>query len=79
MVFTNEPGCYFIKALLQDAYNNPKQNIYLNKTLIESRFINFGGVRLEDVIVVTGNGVQNLTTAPRTVNEVNHVRGGGKW
>ena len=36
-------------------------------------------VRLEDVVVVTEDGCRNLTLCPRTIAEVEAVRGGGAW
>ena len=31
------------------------------------------------MVVVTSDGVENLTTCPRTVEEVESVRSGGQW
>jgi len=44
-----------------------------------SQFRGTGGVRLEDVVVVTPNGPDNLTTCPRTVEEIESVMAGGQW
>lgn len=41
-----------------------------------ARFRGFGGVRLEDDVVVTKTGVRNLTNCPRTVEDVEAVMGG---
>eukprot|EP00591_Stephanopyxis_turris_P000185 CAMPEP_0195521084 /NCGR_PEP_ID=MMETSP0794_2-20130614/17906_1 /TAXON_ID=515487 /ORGANISM="Stephanopyxis turris, Strain CCMP 815" /LENGTH=525 /DNA_ID=CAMNT_0040650553 /DNA_START=26 /DNA_END=1603 /DNA_ORIENTATION=- len=79
MVITVEPGCYFINALLDEALD---VNSPLAKYLVTDRldqFRNSGGVRLEDVVAVTKDGCDNYTTCPRTVTEVEHVMGGGKW
>ncbi|XP_078364992.1 xaa-Pro dipeptidase-like [Oculina patagonica] len=35
-----------------------------------ARFWNFGGVHIEDDIVVTSDGVELLTDVPRTVDEI---------
>ena len=78
MVITNEPGCYFIDYLLDNALANPDQSKFINVDVL-ARFRGFGGVRLEDVIVITENGVENLTTCPRTIEEVESVRAGGVW
>lgn len=78
MVLTNEPGCYFIDALLEKALSNPKQAEVFDTNVLD-RFRSFGGVRLEDVVTVTENGVINLTTCPRTIEEVESVMAGGNW
>ncbi len=78
MVLTSEPGCYFIDKLLDAALANEVQSTFFNKNILQ-RFRQFGGVRLEDVVVVTETGMDNLTTCPRTVAEVEFVRNGGSW
>ncbi len=78
MVLTSEPGCYFIDALLDAALANPAQAVFIDNAVL-ARFRGFGGVRLEDVVAVTATGVENLTNCPRTVEEVEAVRQGGKW
>ena len=80
MVLTNEPGCYFVDALLDAALRDPVHSRYLDAAVINTRFRGFGGVRLEDVVVVQASGPPtNLTTCPRTVKEVEAVRAGGAW
>lgn len=69
MVLTNEPGCYFIDTLLDSALANPDQAPHLDPTVL-ARFRGTGGVRLEDVVLVTAEGPANLTTCPRTIEEV---------
>ena len=78
MILTNEPGCYFIDALLDKAIENPLTSKYINKEVLE-RFRGFGGVRLEDVVRVTADGVENLTVCPRAIEEVEAVKAGGQW
>ena len=79
MVLTNEPGCYFIDALIDAALADPIRSRYLDPDIV-ARFRGFGGVRLEDVVVVTDSGPPtNLTTCPRTVAEVEGVMTGAPW
>ena len=79
MVLTNEPGCYFIDVLLDKALANPEQALYFNTDVL-SRFRHSGGVRLEDVFVVKASGIiDNLTTCPRLISEVENVLAGGEW
>ncbi|RKP14362.1 peptidase M24, structural domain-containing protein [Piptocephalis cylindrospora] len=69
MVVTVEPGCYFVRHFLEPALKNPKQAAFLNADVIAS-FMDVGGVRLEDCVVITETGYDNLTTAPKEVSEV---------
>ncbi len=39
----------------------------------------FGGVRLEDNVVVTGDGARSMTNVPRQVEDVEAVMAGGPW
>lgn len=75
MTLTVEPGCYFIDALLRAALENPEQKAFIDASVLQ-RFRRFGGVRLEDVVLVTAEGARNLTTCPRTVAEVEGVMNG---
>src|SRR5438067_1734149 len=54
--FTIEPGIYFIDALLQPLRNSPD----IDWKLVDGLQA-FGGVRIEDDVVVRPNGIRNLT------------------
>lgn len=69
MVLTIEPGIYFIDHVLDQALANPSQSCFINKQVLQ-RFRGFGGVRIEDDIAVTANGMELLTCVPRTVEEI---------
>jgi len=78
MTLTIEPGCYFIDHLLDEALADLKLSPFLNKDVID-QFRRFGGIRLEDVVVITEDSCENYTLCPRTIEEVNSVLSGGKW
>ncbi len=59
MVFTIEPGLYFIESLLSDLRKSENAK-YMNWTKVDE-FRKFGGIRIEDDIVVTDEGHINLT------------------
>ncbi|NWW82841.1 PEPD dipeptidase, partial [Climacteris rufus] len=69
MVLTIEPGIYFIEHLLEQALRDPAQACFINSHVLQ-RFRGFGGVRIEDDIVVTATGMELLTCVPRTVEEI---------
>ena len=79
MTLTVEPGCYFIDHLLDEALEEGSGlKEYFNVDIL-TNFRGFGGVRLEDVVVVMEDGCENYTICPRTVEEVEYVKNGGKW
>jgi len=69
MSITVEPGCYFIDFLIEEALQNEEQSKFFNKDVL-ARFRQFGGVRIEDNVVVTKTGMINLTEVPRRVDEI---------
>ncbi|XP_061525466.1 xaa-Pro dipeptidase [Phycodurus eques] len=69
MVLTVEPGIYFINHLLDQALDDPTKSCFINNQVL-SRFRGFGGVRIEDDIAVTADGIELLTCVPRNVDEI---------
>lgn len=69
MVITIEPGIYFVPAVLEPAVQDPEKSKYLNVEKVKS-LLNFGGIRIEDDILVTENGYENLTNLVKTVEEI---------
>ena len=58
-VLTIEPGIYFIDQLLEDLRDRPEGD-NVNWAAVES-LKPFGGIRIEDDIAVTADGIDNLT------------------
>ena len=69
MVLTLEPGLYFIPALLKPAFEDDVKSEFLNIPRLREMF-DFGGVRIEDNIVVTDEGYENLTNVPKERDEI---------
>lgn len=72
MVITVEPGIYFIPALLKPALEDDEKARFLNTEKVESLF-NFGGIRIEDNLVITEDGYENLTDVPKEIMEIEKV------
>ena len=69
-VITVEPGIYFIEALLHDPELRRKHKDAVDFTRAE-RFLDFGGVRIEDDIVIRAQGpALNLTDVPKEIPEI---------
>jgi len=69
MIITCEPGVYFNEFTIEPAMANPKTAKFFVKEKME-RFKNFGGVRLEDDVLITETGHELLDDLPRTCEEV---------
>ena len=69
-VVTNEPGIYFIPALIDSWKREQKFDAFINYQEIE-KYRNFGGIRLEDDILVTPTGSRILgSRIPIAIDEV---------
>ena len=77
MVLTVEPGIYFIDALLDPALADPGTARFLDAGAL-ARFRGFGGVRIEDDVLVTASGSENLTTLPREADAVEALMAQGR-
>ena len=73
-VITDEPGCYFIPALIDQWRAQGMHKEFLNYDKIET-FKDFGGIRLEDDILIIPGGSRFLgdKRTPITVEEVEEI------
>ncbi|WP_372639068.1 aminopeptidase P family protein [Fodinibius sp.] len=64
MVLTIEPGLYFVPALLKPALEDDTLSQFLNASRLQE-LMDFGGVRIEDNLIITDDGHENLTDVPK--------------
>ncbi|KAF5023348.1 hypothetical protein F66182_4586 [Fusarium sp. NRRL 66182] len=66
MIVTIEPGIYFCRPFIEGYFlNNPSHAKFINRELLE-QYYSVGGIRIEDDILVTHEGYENLTfSAPK--------------
>ncbi|KAK2762767.1 hypothetical protein FQN54_000941 [Arachnomyces sp. PD_36] len=68
-VVTVEPGIYFCRFIIDPYLASPESSKYIDKDVLE-RYWSVGGVRIEDNVVITKDGHDNLTTTPKEVDDV---------
>ncbi|MCX6219897.1 MAG: aminopeptidase P family protein [Bacteroidia bacterium] len=77
-VITNEPGIYFIPALIEKWEKEGTNKEFINFDKAKS-YLGFGGIRLEDDVLVTETGARLLgNRIPISPEEVEEVVAGGK-
>ena len=69
-VLTIEPGIYFIPALIRIWKKEKKHADFINYAEVE-KYLDFGGIRVEDNILITEDGARVLgQPIPKTVREI---------
>jgi Xaa-Pro aminopeptidase len=69
-VITVEPGIYFIPALIDKWKTGNKFTDFINYSKVEE-YKSFGGIRIEDDVLITGNGHRVLgKPIPKTIDEI---------
>ena len=76
-ILSDEPGIYFIPALVDKCEAEGKFRGIVDYDLLRSRYLDFGGIRIEDDLLVTDTGCRILgdRTIPVTVEELEDVVG----
>jgi Xaa-Pro aminopeptidase len=73
MVITDEPGCYFIPALIDKWRTEKLHAEFINYDAVE-KMKGFGGIRIEDDILITQTGCRVLgKPIPKTVSEIETI------
>jgi Xaa-Pro dipeptidase len=76
MVITVEPGIYFSRLALD--YTRSQDLCRFIDMSIVLRYMSVGGVRIEDDILVTKNGYENLTVASKGEEMLKIIQRGKK-
>ncbi|QKG78726.1 aminopeptidase P family protein [Tenuifilum thalassicum] len=75
-VLTVEPGIYFIPALIEKWKSEKINESFINFDKVEE-YIGFGGIRIEDDILITDNGCKIIgKRIPVTVEEIENIMKG---
>jgi len=75
-VITVEPGVYFIPELISRWWLQKKNSQYINYDMVK-KYEDFGGLRVEDDVLVTENGHRVLgRKIPKTIDEVEDMSSG---
>ncbi|KAI4094640.1 MAG: hypothetical protein LQ344_002111 [Seirophora lacunosa] len=75
-VVTVEPGVYFCRFIVEPYLKDERTKRFIDDEVLD-RFWDVGGVRIEDDVLVTKDGYENLTTAPKGIEEMERIIAGG--
>lgn len=73
MVLTNEPGCYFNEHLVEEFLTKHPERAKMVDFDVMAKYASVGGVRIEDDIVITKEGYENLTGVTSDPVEVEKI------
>jgi Xaa-Pro dipeptidase len=66
LIFTQ---VYFCRFIIDPVLKDVELKKYINADVLE-KYWEVGGVRIEDNIHITKDGYENLTTAPKTADQI---------
>jgi Xaa-Pro dipeptidase len=79
MCLTNEPGCYIIEGLHEEARQCEDVNQHINWEKLDEYRPEIMACRIEDNFVVTKDGCEKYTFLPRTVEAIEACYRGEEW
>ncbi|KAI1006180.1 putative Xaa-Pro aminopeptidase [Podosphaera aphanis] len=68
-IITVEPGIYFCRFIVEPYLKDPTHSDFINTDVL-SKYWEVGGVRIEDNILITATGYQNLTTVEKSIEKM---------
>ncbi|KAI4133254.1 MAG: hypothetical protein LQ338_000312 [Usnochroma carphineum] len=74
-VVTVEPGVYFCRFIVEPYLKDGRTKRFIDEGVLE-RYWGVGGVRIEDDVLVLKDGYENLTTAPKGIEEMERIING---
>ncbi|KAL3228491.1 hypothetical protein RNJ44_02436 [Nakaseomyces bracarensis] len=73
MVITNEPGCYFNEFLIEEFLKKFPERVEVVDQEVLKKYMYVGGVRIEDDIIVTETGYENMTGITSDPDEIEKI------
>jgi Xaa-Pro aminopeptidase len=70
-----EPGCYFIPPLVEQWRSDGRHASFINYDRVED-FLDFGGIRIEDDVLITEDGARVLGPSPPKAPDEVEARAG---
>ncbi|KAK8814146.1 hypothetical protein WA158_008008 [Blastocystis sp. Blastoise] len=70
MLITVEPGIYFIDVLIKKLKADPELAKFVDFEVLEKKYYPIGGCRIECDCFITENGCEDITPAPRTIEDI---------
>ncbi|RYO43018.1 putative Xaa-Pro aminopeptidase [Alternaria arborescens] len=71
-VITVEPGIYFCKFIIEPYLKDEEKKKYIDESVLE-KYWSVGGVRIEDNVLVTKDGHENLTPTVKEIDDVTQL------
>ncbi|PKS10122.1 hypothetical protein jhhlp_001872, partial [Lomentospora prolificans] len=71
-VITVEPGIYFCNFIIEPYLKDPVHSQFIDASVLD-RYWDVGGVRIEDNLIITASGSENITTAVKDPDELEKI------
>ncbi|TEA22278.1 putative Xaa-Pro aminopeptidase PEPP [Colletotrichum sidae] len=71
-IVTVEPGIYFCSFIIEPYLKDPKHSKFIDTAVLE-KYWDVGGVRIEDNILITADGSENLTPTVKDPDELEKI------